>query len=367
MKFTKITKIEGFLLTILIGCIGILCFFIGQLKPVDPRSTQEILNSALYSTVSIYSHFDSVNNLDSLKKLIDNYYYKFESGVNPGTSGCTGIISNSQEVITNRHCVINSKTIVIVDYEGNFYDGRVLFKGKFFDLAKIHVPGLTKFPSMKFRVEPGLRIGEQVWAIGGPLYLKHILQPGIISDVNVQYTSGEFSGYGQISANIRKGMSGGPVVDVNGFCLGITTMMLNNWVDVGHFIPTHRVLKVMKEYSKYGKNRDVALGVYGHSALLSHGVVIDSMVDSSYFPAREFLAVGDTILAVDSVKVRGIKDLKLFLKDHYPGDTVEIFVAHSYVKMRNRYKVILPEYDLGFISIMAGSEINYVSRRESFF
>ena len=119
-----------------------------------------------------------------------------------------------------------------------------------------------------------LQIGEWAIAIGSPFgYLLADTQPtvtvGVISalngDIARQNQRGRtYLGMIKADAAINPGNSGGPLVDTDGRVVGINTFIFSESggsVGIGFAVPASRVRAVLDEIARYGRYRDIVLGL----------------------------------------------------------------------------------------------------------
>jgi S1-C subfamily serine protease len=81
-------------------------------------------------------------------------------------------------------------------------------------------------------------VGEHVVALGSPLGLEMTVSEGLVSAIRTVKDRGEFL---QISAPISPGSSGGPVVNMQGQVIGITTFQVKGQ-QINFAVPGYRVL-----------------------------------------------------------------------------------------------------------------------------
>ncbi len=125
--------------------------------------------------------------------------------------------------MTNAHVVEGCERIEVKG-KGNAADPRVDANN---DLALVKVTPSEPFKPLVFRRAP-TRLGEDIVAIGFPLAT--LLADSVkVTTGNVNALAGlrNDTRYIQISTPIQPGNSGGPVVDRDGFLLGITTATLS--------------------------------------------------------------------------------------------------------------------------------------------
>ncbi|MGH9471105.1 MAG: S1C family serine protease [Terriglobales bacterium] len=186
----------------------------------------------------------------------------FDRDGGPVAQGSGFLVSRDGLIITNYHVIRVGTSAVVKLPDGAFYgvDGVVAFD-KHRDLALIRAHG-ENFRTLRLGDSSKLEVGQQVVAIGSPLSLESTVSNGVISGLR---TGGDLSGrLLQITAPISPGSSGGPLFDMDGQVIGITTM-----------------------YIKGGENLNFAIPINDAKPLLRHGrSTPEPFADSATAPAR---------------------------------------------------------------------------------
>lgn len=141
----------------------------------------------------------------------------------PTSSGTGFAVTTDGWLLTNAH-VVKGCSRVEVKGKGDATDTRV---DEINDLAVIKISSQDPLKPLMFRKSP-TRLGEDIVAIGFPLAT--LLADSVkVTTGNVNALAGirNDTRYIQISTPIQPGNSGGPVVDRNGYLLGITTATLS--------------------------------------------------------------------------------------------------------------------------------------------
>jgi hypothetical protein len=151
----------------------------------------------------------------------------------PLAQGSGFFISKDGRVVTNYHVIKSGSTAVIKSSAGKFFtvDG-VLVSDKNRDFAIIKAHG-TAFRSLILGDSDRLHVGEGVVAIGSPLSLESTVSNGIISGIRTEGSTTLL----QITAPISPGSSGGPLFDMTGRVIGITTSHLVGGENLNFAIP----------------------------------------------------------------------------------------------------------------------------------
>lgn len=128
------------------------------------------------------------------------------------------LVDASGLIVTNQHVVEGASALLVRLHDGrSFGKVSVVATLKKHDLALIAVEagGLPHAPL----ADAAPSVGERVFAIGNPLGLDFSLSEGIVSALRVQQGTSMV----QIQTAIGPGSSGGPLFDVRGRLLGVTT------------------------------------------------------------------------------------------------------------------------------------------------
>ncbi len=114
------------------------------------------------------------------------------------------------------------------------------------DLAALSVLA-EDLPTIELGSSRSLRAGDWVLAVGHPWGVHGAVTGGVVigSGPHLPELPPDGRDWIAISAHLRPGHSGGPLVDVNGRLVGINTMIAGP--DVGFAVPLHVVTTFLKE------------------------------------------------------------------------------------------------------------------------
>jgi len=165
----------------------------------------------------------------------------------PITRGTGFLVSPDGVILTNYH-VIASGNIAIVKFSDGTampVDG-VLAADKVRDLAIIKIHG-KNFRALTLGNSDRVQIGEDVVAIGNPLGLELTVSNGILSGVRtVEKEGGKFL---QVTAPISHGSSGGPLFNMAGEVIGITSMYFEGGENLNFAIPVNDAKNLLRNQS----------------------------------------------------------------------------------------------------------------------
>lgn len=132
-------------------------------------------------------------------------------------TGSGFIINETGLVVTNKHVVENIEEVAIRFANGNNHWGYVTQRDPNLDLAYIQILDKGLYTPMAIGNPDGIRVGENVIAIGFPLGRELGLQP----TVSVGIVSAKRENQLQTDASINPGNSGGPLLDMHGNVVGV--------------------------------------------------------------------------------------------------------------------------------------------------
>lgn len=249
------------------------------------------------------------------------------------------VYDNQGHVITNNHVVEGGSYFIIMTYDNEMYEAKLVGRDTYADLAVLKADLPPKYPPLK--LADTVIIGEPVYAIGSPFGLSGSITSGIVSQVN--RTGITYVPMLQTDAAINPGNSGGPLLNSRGEVVGVATAGIEKSVaeGVGFAVPSTIVKRIVPQL--------IANGVYKHPYIGIYGEYLDPIIASTYglpkditsgfiitqiarnSPAEKSgLKVKDVIVAVDNYPIRKDPDLNYLMAYKYsPGDTVVLTVIRN--------------------------------------
>ena len=202
------------------------------------------------------------------------------------------------------------------------------------DLAVLKINCGTLSPIRRDRTDD-VRQGELVAAFGSPAGLHHSISLGVVSSVARQIYHDDHISYIQTDAAINHGSSGGPLVDIEGNLVGITTRFFSEGggsEGLGFAIPARIVVYAFNQIVERGKVswadsgirvQDVTQTLARAMRLNADGVLIADLVPGST-AERAGLQPGDVITAVDGEHLDDVPHYFEHMYRKHVGDTVVI-------------------------------------------
>ena len=223
-------------------------------------------------------------------------------------------------------------------------DAKVVGIHKDSDLALLKVEG-HNFPTLALGARRPVQPGELVFAIGSPEGLQNSVTMGVVSSVWRQPDPEKPMVYIQTDAPINPGNSGGPLVDLDGYVLGLNTFILSEGggsEGLGFAIPARVVRFVYENLRKYGHVHRTEIQAnaqeitpflaVGLGLAQNWGVVISDVTPGGPADAAG-LKIQDIVLAVDGRPILGLPGLTAALYLHPPDEVVELEVLRGTKKL----------------------------------
>ena len=256
------------------------------------------------------------------------------------SSGSGFILSEDGYIITNAHVVADANSIEVVLFNEDSFQAELIGADTSYDIAvlKIEAKGL---PAVSVGDSDTLKVGEEVVAIGNPLgELTFTMTNGILSAIDREINiDGNPQNMLQTNAAINSGNSGGPLFDMDGNVIGVTTAKYSGSTltgttieGLGFAIPINEALKVAYDLAEYGYVKGQAyLGVSVRtldSEMASYyslpmGPRVESVTEGSC-AAKAGIQVGDIIIRFNGEDVENNSALLAALKRVQAGDTVNL-------------------------------------------
>ncbi len=242
-----------------------------------------------------------------------------DASAEPSPSVGTGLlIDTTGLILTNNHVLEQAEQVTVTTWAGDRFDASIVGRDPKTDLALIRVkprPGQpTVFPAARMGNSDAAEVGEWVAAIGNPFGLDQTLTVGILSGKGRALGNSPYEEYLQTDASINPGSSGGPLFNISGEVIGLTTAMNPSGQGIGFAIPINQV-KLLLPQLLQGKVRRGWIGVMIQNSSPAPvdggrvtGVLITDVMDDS--PAAQAgLLRGDVILEFDGAPMAHVRDL----------------------------------------------------------
>jgi len=261
-------------------------------------------------------------------------------GIIPSEGQGSGIILDRNGlIITNNHVIDSANQVRVSLKDGRTFTGEVVGADEATDVAVIRVSA-SDLPVAELGDSEVLRVGQFVLAIGNALALPGgpTVSMGVLSAKGrpLPGTDFIFEGLLQTDAAVNPGNSGGPLADLDGRIIGMTTLMIPYAQGMGFAIPINTVKKIAQEILENGRVTRSWIGISGidvtpqlarrYNLQTGSGFLVAEVVPrspSDYAGLRN----GDVVVEADGNPINHTKDLLLAISKVEAGGSIKLEVS----------------------------------------
>ncbi|MFL5962871.1 MAG: S1C family serine protease [Gaiellaceae bacterium] len=274
------------------------------------------------------------------------------------------VIDKAGHIVTNFH-VVRGATKVLVSFSGkDQLTGKIVGIDPSTDVAVLEIQAhAVALTPLELGNSDGVRVGDTVYAIGNPFGYTRTLTSGIVSAVQRRITAPNtlpIDNAIQTDASINHGNSGGPLLDVAGRVIGVTSQIYaensqQGNIGIGFAVPVNTVRNIAAQIISTGKVDHAYLGVATTSITaqlaklynLPRSGLLVGTVDpggpatkagllggsTNVVVGGESYAVGgDVIVAVDGAPVSAFEQLRDAIARKKPGDKIKLEIIRNGTK-----------------------------------
>ncbi len=254
----------------------------------------------------------------------------------------SGIIFDADGyILTNAHVVNGAEKLEVTLENGEKYIGKVVGADEKTDVALLRIDAIN-LPVPKFADSDEIEVGQLAIAIGNPLGLAGgpTVTVGVVSATNraIQTEKGYVEGIIQTDASINPGNSGGPLVNSDGWIMGINTAMVPFAQGIGFSVPINTARKIAEDLIQYGEVRRPYIGITGieiNKKAVAHfdlptesGIIIIKVMPGS--PAEKSGIIGgDIIVSVDGVRIKTMRELVHAIEKKGIGKKIDLEILRG--------------------------------------
>jgi serine protease Do len=357
--------------------LGVACLLVGACaapahgtRPADPSAAGasgappcEESRTQLYKRASpavVYIHTQRINP------------YAFQDRVERSV-GSGFIFDHKGLILTNFHVVGSAQAIQVTLDDGHIHRARMVGGDPIFDLAVISISPRADgtLPVLPLGDSSGLRVGDDVVAIGNPLGLEQTLTHGVVSALNRLLPESSLlltPPMIQTDAPINPGSSGGPLLDACGRVIGINSEIIENAQNIGFAIPIDLVKQALPSLLRTGHVARPWVGFHGQLVDLDlgnllriplvPGLLVEVVEPGSPAEAAgirggeldvsiagdAYLLGGDIVTQINGVKVDSVDALARAMETLEVGKTITLSLFRDGRKRTVEYR--MPERPL---------------------
>ncbi|RYB94181.1 PDZ domain-containing protein [Nocardioides oleivorans] len=258
-------------------------------------------------------------------------------GYDQGTAAGSGIVVDSDTIVTNHHVVEGATTVeVTVATTGETYDATVVGTDSARDIAVLRLDDASALTPVT--TDTDVSVGDAVTAVGdaggdgGDLTAAAGTVTALRTSIDVadEQTgeSTELARLIEIDADIIGGDSGGALLDADGDVVGMNVAASSGTADItGYVIPIARVLRIADRILDGDEGGSIVIGQGGMlgitTADTTSGPTVAGVVTDS--PAASLgLEAGDLVTAVDGTPVTTAEELGDLIGARDAGEKVTV-------------------------------------------
>ena len=252
-------------------------------------------------------------------------------------AGSGVVIRNDGYIVTNYHVVQNADEIAVSLPSGDTYTAKVVGQDLITDLAVIKVDTEDPLPTADLVSSDLVNVGDWVVAVGNSLALKGgpTVTLGIISakgrTIDTQH--GVLYDMIQTDAAINDGNSGGPVVNMDGEVIGISTAIYRQAQGIGFAVSSSVAAPIIDSLIEHGRVVRPLIGLSGTDVTpananrlglpVDEGIIVTRMSRDGP-AAKAGLQVGDVVIKMDGIPTPDMAKFLTRLWTYDVDDVVEL-------------------------------------------
>ena len=246
------------------------------------------------------------------------------------------VVSSDGYIVTNFHVIQNADAVKVNLPNGETYDARIVGRDRITDLAmlKIDAEGLQ---TASFGDSDALEVGDWVVAMGNALALKGgpTVTLGIVSARGRTITTerGPLYDMIQTDAAINDGNSGGPLLNLDGEIVGISTAILRDAQGIGFAVSSAIAQPIIRSLIEHGRVVRPLIGLTGADVTPARANQLNLKVTEGVIVTRASrdgpaylagLRVGDVITKLNGIPTPDMGRFLTLLWTYSVGDEVEV-------------------------------------------
>lgn len=255
------------------------------------------------------------------------------------------IIDSAGHIITNNHVIDKADSISVTLHDNTKLEADVIGTDPKTDLALIKINANRPLSPVTLGNSDKIRVGDWILAIGNPFGLGSSVTAGIISAKSRDIESGPYDSFIQTDAAINQGNSGGPMFNMSGEVIGISSAIFSTTganQGIGFAIPVNLANWVISQLKQHGtvKRGWIGIKIQPNTPEISanlginanQGVVVSGTSETS--PARQAgLQAGDIILNFNNLPIDNTKNLSRLIAETPIGTKAPMEIWRNQQKM----------------------------------
>jgi serine protease Do len=232
------------------------------------------------------------------------------------------IVDPSGVVVTNNHVVRETTVVEVTLHDGRKFTSKDIRRDPKADLAIIKLDTKNPLPFLEFGDSDAMEVGDRVLAVGAPFGLTGSVTSGVVSGKSRNLNLNLYEDFLQTDAAVNPGNSGGPLVNMEGRVIGLTSAIKTRsggFQGVGLAVSSKLAKTVTEQLAKHGAVRRPYIGVSvkeldeataAKQKVKPNAGVLVTAVSAGSPGAKANIGVGDVITQVNGVAVTTAREMQ---------------------------------------------------------
>jgi S1-C subfamily serine protease len=231
---------------------ALLAFFLYNLLFIKPsqltvKDVNKSVASAMASATPPSAFSANVYQIIRPSLVLIEVEEKHENAKSDFGLGSGVVVDNNGNILTSLHVVDGASKIMVTFANGTQSEATIVIRQPAIDIAVIQAydTPLTLVPAVLGNPN-SMRVGDEAYVVGNPFGLYGSMTSGIISGFDREFqlpnSDTKIHGMIQIDAAVNPGNSGGPLLNRDGYVMGIITGLINPtkdnfFIGIGFAVP----------------------------------------------------------------------------------------------------------------------------------
>ena len=251
------------------------------------------------------------------------------------------IISKDGLIVTNNHVIDEASEIFVTLNSDQKFKAKIISIDKRTDLALLKIESDKDLQFVRFGDSTKSRIGDWILVAGNPYGLGLSVSTGIISAKGRNLNNGKIEEFLQTDAAINNGNSGGPMFNLDGEVVGISTSIISpsgGNVGIGFAIPSSNAEPIITQLKDQGEVIRGWIGISVQNVTSEIAEAFNIEKNRGAFvtevtkdgPAEQAgIIPTDIILKIDDTEVNEMKVLPKIISSYPVGKTTKITILRQ--------------------------------------
>lgn len=254
-------------------------------------------------------------------------------------SGSGFFVRDDGLLVTNQHVIQGGTLFGVKMLDGTLHPAALVGASKATDLAVLRVKTDKKVPYLRFADTSKVKVGHSAIAIGAPLSLSHTMTTGVVSFKGRKLGVNNNENFIQTDASINPGNSGGPLLDIDGYVIGVNDCGMmpggNGSIGLNFAIDASLVQRSLRTIVNQAVKGRPSFGLTVVNSVPKGKGVQVTVIKRNSAAEKAGLQVGDIICKMGENELGDIFLFETLVYSEYsPGDVMQLEILRNGKRMR---------------------------------